>query len=228
MGYPTIDTSIADVSVYLREVSRWIDASPRNKTNTWTENLLLRTSTKIGEEQGELNGALIGMLGQNPRKGTTHALSHVEKELLDIAFTAIGAVEHLHGNDGESMRRFAAHAAGVYTRMAASIRQQLEMEADLKTQAETINRMIANIEPDPGFSKALAEATAKDGGTKGCMVAYSAQGHIHNCAFEDGHDRMGPGGQNKTLFDHGNPKTQAWWNNDSTHLVIDHGMPAHD
>jgi hypothetical protein len=138
------------------DVSRWIDESPRNKTNTFTENLLLRTTVKIGEEAGELNQALIGMLGQNPRKGNTHTLQDVEQELLDIAFTALGAVEHLHGNNGTSILRLSDHIVRIANRMVASQAEQAAKRAEF-------DYAIKNARPvDSAVALMLTTEAAKD------------------------------------------------------------------
>ncbi len=76
---------------------------------------------KITEEAGEVVSAYIGATGQNPRKGITHQLSDVQDELLDVAITALTAVEHLRGNDGRSLEALqdklntTLHRAGLRT-----------------------------------------------------------------------------------------------------------------
>ncbi|MDG4797304.1 MazG-like family protein [Micromonospora sp. WMMD1082] len=50
---------------------------------------------KLTEEAGEVAGAWIGLLGQNPRKGVTHTREDVAAELADAAFTALVAIESL-------------------------------------------------------------------------------------------------------------------------------------
>jgi NTP pyrophosphatase (non-canonical NTP hydrolase) len=50
---------------------------------------------KVTEEAGEAAGAWIGVLGQNPRKGVTHARDDVANELADVALTALVAIESL-------------------------------------------------------------------------------------------------------------------------------------
>lgn len=114
MSYP--DQTAQDLGQDLRDMSQRIDDEPRNKKNTDVENFLLRTTVKLAEEYGELGEAIIGVLGQNPRKGYTHTYDHVDKELLDIATTALGAWEHRHGNNGMAVKALAAHVAGVRQR----------------------------------------------------------------------------------------------------------------
>ena len=47
---------------------------------------------KLSEEVGETTQAIIGVLGQNPRKGVTHTWQDVEAELCDVILTAMVAL----------------------------------------------------------------------------------------------------------------------------------------
>ena len=76
----------------LAALSDWIDAGNAHRD---PEAILWGRIAKIGEEHGEVIQALIGMTGQNPRKGVTHTQHDVIEELLDVAVTALGAIEHL-------------------------------------------------------------------------------------------------------------------------------------
>lgn len=90
----------ADMSADLARVSRWIDAANSGRNSeaaTWAR------LAKITEEAGEVVAAYIGLTGQNPRKGVTHTMEDVEEELLDVAITALAALEHVRGHDGRSM-----------------------------------------------------------------------------------------------------------------------------
>ncbi|WP_240917785.1 MazG-like family protein [Phycicoccus sp. HDW14] len=58
---------------------------------------------KIAEECGEVVAAYIGVTGQNPRKGVAGSMDDVVDELLDVALTALAAVEHLTGHRGEAL-----------------------------------------------------------------------------------------------------------------------------
>ncbi|HWR85627.1 MAG TPA: MazG-like family protein, partial [Rhodoglobus sp.] len=80
-------------------LSRWIDAGNAHRD---PEAQLWGRVAKIAEEHGEAVAALIGMTGQNPRKGVTHGADQVIDELLDVAITALGAVEHLTGHRGDA------------------------------------------------------------------------------------------------------------------------------
>lgn len=55
---------------------------------------------KVGEEAGEAIDALIGITGQNPRKGTYGSQSDLLYELADVALTGIYAMQHFT-KDGE-------------------------------------------------------------------------------------------------------------------------------
>jgi len=89
--------AVADALVAL---SRWIDDGNDHRdpeARTWGR------ISKITEEAGEVIAAYIGATGQNPRKGVTHAVKDVCEELLDVAVTALGAIEHLTQHGGDSL-----------------------------------------------------------------------------------------------------------------------------
>lgn len=121
MGFPTFGgldyTRAASAAA---RVSTWIDDEPVNQAMTPLEQLLMRTVVKSGEEFGESCEAIIGMTGQNPRKGYTHTREHLFKEQMDIAATAVLAIEHMLGNNGEGLRLVAEHILFLERRMAES------------------------------------------------------------------------------------------------------------
>lgn len=89
-----------DLGPGLVALSRWIDGGNAGRdpeAATWAR------LAKITEEAGEVVAAYIGATGQNPRKGVTHAIADVEDELLDVALTALTALEHVRGHDGQAM-----------------------------------------------------------------------------------------------------------------------------
>lgn len=57
---------------------------------------------KVSEEAGEVADAWIGLMGQNPRKGSYGSVSDVAKELGDVTFTALVAIAGL-GLDPEEV-----------------------------------------------------------------------------------------------------------------------------
>lgn len=88
------------ISSGIARLSEWIDAANQSKdpeAATWAR------LAKISEEAGEVVAAFIGYTGQNPRKGVTHSRADVEEELLDVAITALAALEHIRGHDRASM-----------------------------------------------------------------------------------------------------------------------------
>src|SRR3954462_5759228 len=78
-------------------LSRWIDAGNAHRD---PEAQLWGRVAKIAEEHGEAVAALIGLTGQNPRKGVTHTPEQLIDELLDVGIPALGAVDHLTGQRG--------------------------------------------------------------------------------------------------------------------------------
>lgn len=94
-------------------LSRWVDAGNAHRS---PEALLWHRVAKVGEESGEVLAALIGATGGNPRKGVTHTYSDIIEELLDVAVTALGAVEHLDDHRGRSLTLLAEKIARVHAR----------------------------------------------------------------------------------------------------------------
>jgi hypothetical protein len=81
-------------------LSKWIDAGNVHRD---PEAVTWGRIAKIAEEHGEVIQAFIGATGQNPRKGVVGSMADVEKELLDVAITALGALEHFRGHDGTAL-----------------------------------------------------------------------------------------------------------------------------
>jgi len=77
------------------------------------EALLLRM-LKLSEEVGEVSEAVIGAMGQNPRKGTSHTWDDVRAELCDVIVTAMVALRTLTP-DAEAV--LAAHLRRVAERV---------------------------------------------------------------------------------------------------------------
>ncbi|MBV1938232.1 MazG-like family protein [Streptomyces sp. BV286] len=76
------------------------------------EALLLRM-LKLSEEVGEVAEAVIGVTGQNPRKGTSHTWDDVRSELCDVIITAAVALRTL---TPEAREVFTTHLARVTDR----------------------------------------------------------------------------------------------------------------
>lgn len=100
----------------IRELNTWIDQSPANAQRDPEAQLWGRVS-KVTEEAGEVISALIGYTGQNPRKGVTNTLHDVELELLDVALTALCALEHTRQeSDPTPLEQLTAHVSAVHAR----------------------------------------------------------------------------------------------------------------
>ncbi|KUM90194.1 MULTISPECIES: MazG-like family protein [Streptomyces] len=68
------------------------------------EGLLLRM-LKLSEEVGEVSEAVIGAIGQNPRKGVSHTWEDVQGELCDVVITALVALRTLTPDTREVFHR---------------------------------------------------------------------------------------------------------------------------
>ena len=75
----------------------WLDGHNRDNGVTPEMTRLLRV-LKLSEEVGETTQAVIGALGANPRKGTTHSWRDVEHELCDVIITAMVALTSLNSD----------------------------------------------------------------------------------------------------------------------------------
>ena len=73
---------------------------------------------KITEEAGEVAEALIGVTGQNPRKGYSHSWRDVENELCDVVITAMVALTRINP---DSRNVFRAHLDGVAARSLGGV-----------------------------------------------------------------------------------------------------------
>jgi NTP pyrophosphatase (non-canonical NTP hydrolase) len=80
----------------------WIDASSQLPPET---ERLLRLM-KLSEEVGEVAQAVIGVTGQNPRKGVTHTWDDVQAELCDVILTAMVALATF---SADARRLFSEH-----------------------------------------------------------------------------------------------------------------------
>lgn len=58
---------------------------------------------KVGEEAGEAIDALIGITGQNPRKGDYGSLSDLLGELADVALAGLYAMQHFTKDEDQTM-----------------------------------------------------------------------------------------------------------------------------
>ncbi|HEY1704072.1 MAG TPA: MazG-like family protein [Trebonia sp.] len=98
-----------DAWATIGEITSRLDASSALPPET---EKLLRIM-KLTEEAGEVTQAVIGVMGQNPRKGITHTWDDVHAELCDVIFTAMVALATLAPDAPEV---FDAHLARVAAR----------------------------------------------------------------------------------------------------------------
>jgi NTP pyrophosphatase (non-canonical NTP hydrolase) len=93
-------------------LATWLDQGSTLPEETKTILQIL----KITEEAGEVAEALIGVTGQNPRKGFSHSWQDVENELCDVVITAMVALTRVNP---EARAVFQRHLAGVAERTEA-------------------------------------------------------------------------------------------------------------
>jgi NTP pyrophosphatase (non-canonical NTP hydrolase) len=91
------------------DIVSWLDESSTLPPET---EKLLRIM-KLTEEAGEVTQAVIGTMGQNPRKGVTHTWDDVQAELCDVVFTAMVALATI---TPDPQKAFDAHLTRVADR----------------------------------------------------------------------------------------------------------------
>ncbi|WP_369188768.1 MazG-like family protein [Streptomyces sp. R08] len=77
------------------------------------EQRILLQLLKIQEEAGEVAEAVIGALGQNPRKGHSHTWNDVESEVCDVIVTGMVALARMNP---EASAVFARHMERIIAR----------------------------------------------------------------------------------------------------------------
>ncbi|MDR3082550.1 MAG: MazG-like family protein [Streptomyces sp.] len=95
------------------------------------EQRILLQLLKIQEEAGEVAEAVIGAMGQNPRKGHSHRWDDVEAEICDVIVTGMVALTRMNP-DAEAV--FARHMDRIASR-------------DLAAQDETGDALTASSDP---------------------------------------------------------------------------------
>ncbi|MBR7826431.1 MazG-like family protein [Actinospica sp. MGRD01-02] len=95
-------------------LAAWLDRGSALPAETKTILQIL----KITEEAGEVAEALIGVTGQNPRKGFSHSWADVEGELCDVVITAMVALTRVNPDAARSV--FRQHLAAVAARVDES------------------------------------------------------------------------------------------------------------
>jgi NTP pyrophosphatase (non-canonical NTP hydrolase) len=92
----------------VEQLVAWLDG--HSSRDPQTERLL--RIMKLSEEVGEVAEAVIGALGQNPRKGVTNGWDGVESELCDVILTAMVALRTINPAAGEIFAERLAYVAG--------------------------------------------------------------------------------------------------------------------
>jgi len=103
----------ADLWSSIDDLYAWLET---NRPVDGQAGLLLRL-LKLSEEVGEVSEAVIGTLGQNPRKGVSHTWEDVQGELCDVVITALVALRTLTPDTRDVFTR---HLAGVRERSLGS------------------------------------------------------------------------------------------------------------
>lgn len=96
----------------VEKLTAWLDAS----NGSGQQELILRI-LKVQEEAGEVAQAVIGMVGQNPRKGVTHTENNVAMELCDVIVTAMVAINTITGDPVLARGHLAAKFAALLARL---------------------------------------------------------------------------------------------------------------
>lgn len=65
---------------------------------------LLGQALKVQEEAGEMAEAMLGVLGQNPRKGFSHTRDDLLKEIIDVILTAAVLAVSIEGGPAFAAR----------------------------------------------------------------------------------------------------------------------------
>ncbi|WAU80003.1 MazG-like family protein [Streptomyces sp. Qhu-G9] len=94
-------------------IDRLQDWLVRSQPSRPPQEALLLRMLKLSEEVGEVAEAVIGVTGQNPRKGTSHTWDDVRSELCDVIITAAVALRTL---TPEAREVFTTHLARVTDR----------------------------------------------------------------------------------------------------------------
>jgi NTP pyrophosphatase (non-canonical NTP hydrolase) len=87
-----------DIWAHIRYLTAWLDRSSAPHPGDYR---VLRCF-KVAEELGEVTAAIIGVTGQNPRKGVTHTWNDVRDELCDVILAAMVALQSVAGDSAEA------------------------------------------------------------------------------------------------------------------------------
>lgn len=118
-------TPPADMRDELRELVRWMDEDLDGEVDErYREQPLAQDwarVAKVSEEVGEAIDALIGVTGQNPRKGEYGSRSDLVDELADVALTGLYAMQHFVKNADETLGLLMDRARHHHARRSAQL-----------------------------------------------------------------------------------------------------------
>jgi predicted house-cleaning noncanonical NTP pyrophosphatase (MazG superfamily) len=105
-----------DLFAAITAVTAWLDTSNPDTPHEDSMRVL-----KLVEESGEAAQAYIGMVGQNPRKGVTHTKADLIAELIDVAVTALSAVQHFTKDEAATRGAVAVKLARMLSRSGLTV-----------------------------------------------------------------------------------------------------------
>lgn len=117
MSYPTNDTIDGQILTY---VDKWLDDKVYNDYKDQPLAQHWARVAKVAEELGEAISCLIGVTGQNPRKGFTHTREQLLDELADTAITAIFAIQHFTKQQSDTRQIIREKMDAIYRRAYAN------------------------------------------------------------------------------------------------------------
>jgi len=117
MSYPIDDTIDGQILTYVDE---WLDDKVYQDYKEQPLAQDWARVSKISEELGEAIQCLIGVTGQNPRKGFTHTHEQLLQELADTAITAIFAIQHFTKQQSDTRQIIREKMNAIYRRAYAN------------------------------------------------------------------------------------------------------------
>lgn len=101
----------------IADITAWLDES--NPASPHEDAMRVM---KLAEEVGEAVAAYVGVTGQNPRKGVTHTMDDLLKELADVAITALCAMQHFTQDETATRAYMAAKIGQIIKRSDIRVR----------------------------------------------------------------------------------------------------------
>lgn len=122
----------------LAELVEWMDADLDAETaEVYRDQPLAQDWARVakaGEESGEAIDALIGMTGQNPRKGEYGGLDDLLDELCDVALSGLYGVQHFTKDIDATLEALMVRARHHHARRSAQT-ATLNDESEPRTAA---------------------------------------------------------------------------------------------